>query len=426
MQLLRSSYSSLPEEPGIYLFEDKNADLLYVGKAKNLKNRVSSYFRDTDLGEKTRILVSKIHTITYLPVASEVESLLLEAMYIKKYKPAYNIRLTDGKSYPLIRITTKDLYPAVLIDRQTGDKKSQYFGPFPNAGAMKLVLRTIRRIFPFHSVLKHPKTFCLYHHLDLCPCVPVIDTDEARKEYKKTIQKIITFLEGDIKKVIKELEKERDTYSADENFERAKQIQIKIEAMHLITQPLHMPYEYETNPNLKTDIRRQELEELRYHLRNVGLEVPQIHRIECYDISNTSGTNATGSLVVFTDGEKDAKWYRRFKIKPETKGPNDFAMMYEVLQRRMKHQEWPMPDLIIVDGGKGQISMAKKALEKAGIERPLVGLAKREEIIITADFREILLPKRSHVLQLVMRIRDEAHRFAITYHKKLRSKITFE
>lgn len=397
-----------------------------MGKAKNLKNRVSSYFRDTDLGEKTRILVSKIHTITYLPVASEVESLLLEAMYIKKYKPAYNIRLTDGKSYPLIRITTKELYPAVLIARRADDKKSQYFGPFPNAGAMKLVLRTIRRIFPFHSVLKHPKTFCLYHHLDLCPCVPAIDTDEARKEYKKTIQKIITFLEGDIKKVTKELEKERDTQSADENFEKAKQIQVKIEAMQLITYPLHMPYEYETNPNLKTDIRRQELEELRYHLRNVGLEVPQIHRIECYDISNTSGTNATGSLVVFTDGEKDAKWYRRFKIKPETKGPNDFAMMHEVLQRRMKHLEWPMPDLIIVDGGKGQISMAKKALEKAGIERALVGLAKKEEIIITADFRKILLPKSSHALQLVMRIRDEAHRFAITYHKKLRSKITFE
>jgi len=400
---------------------------LYVGKAKDLRSRVSSYFASSSgLGEKTKVLISKIDTITYIVVSSEVESLLLEANYIKKYTPQYNIRLTDGKSYPLIRIIIDDTFPAVVIARKTDDLKSLYFGPFPNSGAMKLVLKTIRKIFPFQSVINHPKTLCLYNHLGLCPCVTAQDTDVNRKEYKKTIRRIIIFLEGNVAKVIKDLEKERDALSTQENFEKAHTLQEKIQAIHLITHPVHTPYEYEENPNLKTDIRRSELEELRNHLNQVGLLVDPIQRIECYDVSNTSGTNATGSLVVFTDGEKDAKWYRRFKIKPETKGPNDFAMMHEVLTRRLKHTEWPYPQLLIVDGGKGQISMAHKALQEANLSIPLVGLAKKQEIIITSDFREIILPKRSHALQLVMRMRDEAHRFAITYHKKLRSKITFE
>lgn len=427
LHVLASSYGLLPAEPGIYLFRDEAENLLYVGKAKDLKKRVSSYFtKSSGVGEKTRVLISKIHTIEYLTVSSEVESLLLEANYIKKYSPPYNIRLTDGKAYPLIRITIAADVPAVLIARKTDDSKSLYFGPFPNSGAMKLVLKTIRRIFPFQSVENHPKSMCLYHHLGLCPCVTAMNTDEAKKEYKKTIKRIITFLEGSVSQVTKELEKERNTASENEDFEKAQQLQQKIQAINLITHPIHAPFEYEHNPNLKSDIRREELDEIRFHLSQVGLETSEIHRIECYDISNTQGTNATGSMVVFTDGEKDAKWYRRFKIKPETKGPNDFAMMYEVLQRRIRHTEWPLPELFIVDGGKGQTSSAKKALEDSGVTIPLVGLAKKQEIIITSDFREIILPKRSHALQLVMRIRDEAHRFAITYHRKLRSKITFE
>jgi excinuclease ABC subunit C len=400
---------------------------LYVGKAKDLKKRVASYFQKSqDLGEKTKVLVSKIKKIKYLTVSSEVESLLLEANFIKKYSPPYNIRLTDGKSYPLIRLTVDEKYPAVLIARRVDDESSIYFGPYPNAGAMKLVLKTIRRIFPFQSVERHPKAFCLYHHIGLCPCASFVDTPQAQKEYKKTIRRIMTFLEGDVEKVTKDLQKERDDASKKEDFEKAKILQQKIDAIHLITHPVHTPFEYENNPNLKTDIRRKELDELRKHFKQVGLETDEIHRIECYDISNTQGTNATGSLVVFTDGEKDSTWYRRFKIKPETKGPNDFAMMYEVLTRRFKHPEWPLPQLLIVDGGKGQISSAQKAMEDSGVCVPLVGLAKKEETIITSDFREILLPKRSLALQLVMRIRDEAHRFAITYHRKLRSKFTFE
>ncbi len=412
----------MPKDPGIYLFLDEKETILYVGKAKNLKQRVASYFvKSADLGEKTKILVSKIKKIRYVSVSSEIEALLLEANYIKKYEPYYNIRLTDGKSYPLIRVTTKNPFPAVLVARRQDDAASLYFGPFPNASAMKLVLKTIRRIFPFQSIEHHQKTFCLYHHLGVCPCASVVGTQEAKKEYRKTIRRITMFLEGNVSVVIKDLEQERDTYSKEEQYEKAKETQKKIDATYVITHPVHTPFEYDTNPNLKTDIQKVELEELQMHLQQVGVVVPFLQRIECYDISNTSGKNATGSLVVFTHGEKDTKWYRRFKIKPETKGPNDFAMMHEVLQRRIKHTEWPLPDLFVVDGGKGQISSAKKALDEAGMSTPLVGLAKREEIIITSDFHQIILPKKSKALQLLMRLRDEAHRFAITYHRKLRS-----
>lgn len=352
-------------------------------------------------------------------VASEIESLLLEANYIKKYNTPYNIRLADGKAYPLIRITIKDEYPKVLIARRTDDRKSLYFGPFPNAGAMKLVLKTIRHIFPFQSVLHHQKRACLYYHLGLCPC-PEVFKD---KEYKKTIKQIIHFLEGKTKVVLRDLEKQRDKVAKNEEFEIAEILQKKIDAMKLIVYPVHTPLEYDTNPNLLSDIRKREIDNLMEELTKKGTAVSSLKRIECYDISNISGTNAVGSMVVFTNGEKNSSEYRRFKIYQTQKVPNDFAMMQEVLQRRIKHTEWPYPDLIIVDGGKGQISSATKVLDEQHLDIPLIGLAKREETIITSDFKEIKLPKNTPALFLMMRIRDEAHRFAITYHRKLRSKL---
>ncbi len=206
-----------------------------------------------------------------------------------------------------------------------------------------------------------------------------------------------------------------------ENFEKASVLQKKIDSMILIIQPVHKPFEYETNPNLLSDLRNEEMELLRNELLRFGTKTGKLVRIECYDISNTSGKFSTGSMVVFTNGEKDTSEYRRFKIRKDGM-PNDFAMMEEVIERRIKHGDWPMPNLLIVDGGKGQISSALKALQQTNLSIPVVGLAKREEIIITSDFTEIRLPKNSQALHLVMRIRDEAHRFALTYHQKLRSK----
>lgn len=417
---------SLPQEPGIYLFLDENKNIIYVGKAKNLKNRVSSYVGG-QLGEKTKQLVSHIHSVKTILVESELESLLLEAEFIKKYNPKYNIQLTDNKSYQLIKVTPKALFPTVTLMRSHGnpeiyDHQSAYFGPFPSSKAIKSVLKTIRRIFPYQSVENHPKKPCLYHHLGLCPCLPAFNNEENRKEYKKTIRHIIQFLQGKKIEVLKDLEKERDAASKNEEFEKAKSVQQQIDAINYVTSPIKKPFEYEINPNLRADLRTDELSSLKEILNKHGVNVESLDRIECFDISNISGTNSVGSMVVLTNGERDSSQYRRFKTSKNIVGPNDFASMAEVLQRRIRHTEWPYPGLLIVDGGKGQISAAFKVLNDQGLNIPLVGLAKREETIITTDFKEIKLPKDSKALHVVQRIRDEAHRFAITYHRKLRSK----
>lgn len=413
----------MPSQPGVYLFSNVENKVIYVGKAKNLKKRVASYFQKRSvLGDKTRAMVSQIAKIQCVEVESELESFLLEANFVKKFYPRYNIRLTDGKSYPLVRITAKEVYPAVLVARRPEDRNSVYFGPYPSSKTLRAVLRTIRRIFPFQSVANHSKKECLYHHLGLCPCVPAFDNDQNRKAYKKTVKHIIQFMSGEKKQVLKDLEKERDELAEKEQFELAQKIQKQIDTIHYVTSPIHRPFEYETNPNLRTDLREKELNDLRHILAENGVLAEYLERIECYDISNTSGTNAVGSMVVFTNGEKDASQYRRYKISKDIKGPNDFAMMESVLTRRLKHDEWQFPNLFVIDGGKGQITSALKALAKYNLNIPLVGLAKREETIITSDFREISLPRNSDALKFVMRIRDEAHRFAITYHRKLRSK----
>ncbi len=466
----------MPSEAGVYVYLDKNGTVIYVGKAKDLKSRVSSYFvKSANLGAKTQVLVSQIDKINITIVESELEALLLEAFYIKKYNPKYNIKLTDNKQYLKIRITINDDYPKVLLSRREDDKNSLYFGPYPSSGALKLVLKTMRRIFPFVSTPNHPKRICLYNHLGLCPCPPVNDTPELRKEYKKNIKGIIRMLEGESKKIMTELEKERDKASKTEDFERALIFQKRINAMSLITTPFHKPFEYDVNPNLREDKRQQELDGLMTILNEQGMGLEKLERIECYDMSNIQGTNAVGSMVVFVNGEKESSQYRKFKIKrqwdnrPKKDLPNDFAMMQEVLKRRLKHDDWNMPDLIIVDGGKGQVSSALVALVECGMSIPLVGLAKREETIVVPtlggmqggekgsidsdtpmvrtyqellnlrfagtnseknktiivneeNFTEISLPKNSPSLFLIQRLRNEAHRFAITYHRKLRSK----
>lgn len=287
---------------------------------------------------------------------------------------------------------------------------------------MRLVLRTIRRIFPFQSVVNHPKKPCLYYHLGLCPCPNVYASEELEKTYRKNINQISKFLNGKINKVLEELKKEREILSQNENFEKASNIQKKIETIEFILNPIFKPFEYETNPNLVFDLRIKELKTLKEELGKNGVNIKVLKRIECYDVSNIQGSFAAGVMVVFLDGEKDPASYRKFSIKNQkNRKPNDFLMIEEIIIRRLKHKEWPLPDLIIVDGGKGQVGTAVKALKKYNLAIPVIGLAKREEIIVTSDFKEVRLPKRSPALILSMRIRDEAHRFAISYHKKLRS-----
>jgi excinuclease ABC subunit C len=394
-----------------------------VGKAKNLKKRVSSYFGSKDLGEKTTALVAQIDSIKIIEVTSEIEAFLLEERLIKKYLPHYNIKLIDGKSYPSIKITVKDKYPKVLLIRKPESDKALYFGPYTSMTSLKTVLKLLRKIFPYQAVENHSNRLCLYYHLGLCPCPTV--THDAN--YRKNINHIIDFLNGDKNLLIKDLEKEREIASKIEDFEKAGQIQKQIDSITLITSSFYQPFEYEINPNLRSDTVAKNLNDLKVILIANKVMIADLGRIECYDISNTSGINATGSMVVFTNGEKDSSSYRRFKIKRDYHNkPNDFAMMQEMLERRLKHVDWPKPSLIVVDGGKGQTSSVKEIIDSMGLNIPLIGLAKREETIIASDLREIRLPKDSHALQLIMQLRDEAHRFAITYHRKLRSKATFE
>ena len=403
----------------MYLFFDKDGKILYVGKAKNLKTRVSSYFSKQYLGEKTKLLVLQIKKIKTVEVASEIEAFLLEERLIKKYTPRYNIKLLDGKRYPSLKITVKDKYPKVLLVRKQEADNARYFGPYTSTSSLRTVLKILRRIFPYQAVLNHPNKLCLYYHLGLCPCPSVIKDEN----YRQNINHIIDFLEGNKKLLLKDLEKERNQAGIREDFELAQAIQKKIEAIMLITSPFYQPFEYELNPNLRSDVVALNLQSLKEILNANGVSVSELNRIECYDISNTSGLNATGSMVVFTNGEKDSSSYRRFKIKRDYQSkPNDFAMMQEVLERRLGHSDWSKPSLIIVDGGKGQVSSAKRIIDNLSMNIPLIGLAKREETIITPELKEIKLPKDSPALQLMMRLRDEAHRFAITYHKKLRSK----
>ncbi|MBI2420665.1 MAG: GIY-YIG nuclease family protein [Candidatus Levybacteria bacterium] len=219
----------MPTNPGVYIFLNNKGEVLYVGKAKNLKTRVSSYFQNkSELGPKTRILVSQVKNIKTISVDSEIESLLLEANLIKKHSPKYNSRLTDGKSYPYIRIT-KDRFPAVLVVRRDDDKKSIHFGPFPNSSALYLVLKTVRRIFPFQSVKHHSKKMCLYNHLGLCPCPPIFKTEKELKEYKKDINRLVKFLRGNKNLVLRDLEKEREGFSKNQEFEEAAKLQAQID-----------------------------------------------------------------------------------------------------------------------------------------------------------------------------------------------------
>lgn len=394
-----------------------------MGKAINLRKRISSYFQDKNLGEKTKQLASSISSIKTISVTSEVEAFLLEERLIKKYHPKFNISLKDAKTYPFVEVNVKDKYPSVVLTRKKENVSSVYFGPYTSVNSLRAVLKMLRHIFPYVSVKNHPNYLCLYYHLKLCPCPNIT----KNPDYKMNIKHIVDFLSGKTKKVLSDLEKEREFYSKNELYEMAKETQKQIENIKLITSSFYKPFEFEFNPNLKSDVVNNQLLELKTVLNLNNVLVKDLNRIECFDISNMSGKNSTGSMVVFKNGEKDGSSYRRFKVRKfYNNKPNDFAMMQEVLKRRLKHNEWGIPSLIVIDGGKGQVSAALKVLSAINTQIPIIGLAKREEIIISRELNEIKLPKNSNALKLIMRIRDEAHRFAIAYHRKLREKIIFD
>lgn len=392
------------------------------------KKASSAYFRDkTTLGPRTQILTTKIASVDHVAVASELEALLLEANFIKRYEPPFNVRWTDGKAYPFIKITIKDTYPAVLQSRRMDDPKALFFGPFPNIGDARRILKWVRRIFPYQSIRNHPKKHCLYYHLGLCPCPPLLDKEDLVK-YRRNIRYLIQFLEGKKDSLLHALEKEMKFAAKNEDFEEAAALKHQIEVIKIITTQTRRPFEYIRNPNLLSDEAIFDLESLSEVLGKHGIEISKLSRIECYDISNTQGKEATGSMVVTTDGLIDKSQYRRFRVRLKNT-PDDVAMHKEVLSRRLKREKWPMPDLIVIDGGTAQVNAARTVLKEVGIPIPVIGLAKRlEEIIIPATEglalrnKSIVLPRNHRGLKLLQRLRDEAHRFALTYHRKLRQK----
>ena len=396
-----------------------------MGKAKDIKNRVTSYFKNKLLDTKTIKLVSLISSTEIIQVNSEIEAFLLEATLIKKYKPFYNLKLIDDKSYPYIEITTND-NPSVTITRKKLEKKAIYLGPYSDAMALKTVLKLIRRIFPYQSIKNHPKRKCLYFHLGLCPCV--LANPGNMSEYKKNLRSVKSFLNGKKEVVVKQLLAGQKKSVKNEEFEKAQNVQEKIEFIKLITSVSYEPFKYMEMPDFYFERIKREIESLRGILKPYYPKLLNLQRIECYDISNFGGKEATGSMVVFINGHKTTKEYRRFKIKTKST-PDDFFMMNEVLQRRFKRDGWKEPNLIIVDGGKGQVGAALKAMANRNIKIPLIGLAKREEIIVIPIknrtgiiFEEINLKNSTPGINLIRAIRDEAHRFAITYHKLLRRK----
>lgn len=406
----------LPTLPGVYLFKNLAGEIIYIGKAINLKNRVSSYFqKNSSLLPRTQNMVAQISALEMIPVQSEIEALILEARLIKKHYPYFNIRLKDDKDYLYIKIT-KEEFPTIKVARKRDlDDALDYYGPFPDGTSVRRVLKSLRKIFPYSTCQPNSKKACFYYHLSLCTGVCIGKV--TPKEYRKIIRSFRDFMDGKKEKVLKSLEKEMYRQAKFLNFEKALIYKQQIQMIEYVTQPIGRIEAYVENPNLLEDIREKQLEDL----ANVLGIKHELHRIECYDISHTMGSYTSGSMVVLTDGNPDTNEYRRFRIKT-VKGIDDYASLKEVIRRRL-HNDWPTPDLMVIDGGKGQLNACFEVLQELKLPYPVIGLAKREEeIFVPGSSEAIKLNRDNKSLQLIQLIRDEAHRFALKYHRSMRSK----
>jgi excinuclease ABC subunit C len=431
MLFFPKSVLRIPEIPGIYIFRGKNCEILYIGKAKNLKRRVSSYFQNKkSIDFKTIKLVTLIHSIKIIQVNFEFEALLLEAKLIKKYKPKYNVIWKDDKHYIYIKITKED-FPRVLLSRKVDDNSSLYFGPFPSTRIVRDIIVNIRNIIPFCNQKPEIERPCFYTHLGLCdPCPSKIrklsdkEYFNQKTKYRNNIIQIKYLLSGNTSKVKHYITSQMEIYAQNLLFEKAAMFRNKLQNLDYLTSHFSPTESFIENPYLASQRLKNEQKELTNILNKYFTHLKLLKRIECYDISNIFGKYAVGSLVTFVDGYPQKNYYRRFKIKMPDQ-INDFAMLSEILSRRLKHLEWPIPDLFVVDGGKPQLIAFKKIMNISQTKVPYIGLAKEEEkliIPILNNFITLKLPNHSPALHLIQRIRDEAHRFAHKYHTLLRLK----
>ncbi|OGD63901.1 hypothetical protein A2160_01605 [Candidatus Beckwithbacteria bacterium RBG_13_42_9] len=362
-----------PQKPGIYLFRDHRGQVLYVGKAINLRHRLSFYTRFAKASLKTQLFLAKAEKVNWIIVRSEIESLLLEMNLIKQLKPPYNLAGRDDKR-PAYLVITKEALPKIKISRLPKGKED-FFGPFPSLRKLHQILKALRPIFSFCTCQK-PKNSCLYAKLGLCRPVPLATTSSGeRQQYLKQIRQLKLFLSGRVKQVLANLNKEMKALSLNQDYEKAAQIRDQISAINeLLARPPQIASYLASQvlqPNLP-QARLQSLETLLCH--------KPIVRIEGYDVANLGGRLATASMVAFVNGMPDSSQYRRFKIRLPAL-PNDPAMISHALARRLKHREWPLPDLILIDGGKTQLSRCQKVINQP-LKIKLVGLAKREETLI--------------------------------------------
>lgn len=407
---IKEIINRIPLTSGVYLMKNEADKVIYIGKAVSLRKRVQSYFRKRVHGDKTDLLVADVRDIDYIETASEAEALILEASLIKQYKPKYNVELRDDKSYPYIEITGEE-FPRISVERPRVKKKtSKYYGPYTKVTLVREALALMRKIFHFRTCDPFPKKECLDYHIGLCdaPCISKI----TKKNYTKNIRSIRLILEGKKDELYRSLKKDMEDLSKDQKFEQAAVVRDQLQAIGAL---------YSGTQDINYYKEAEQLMRM--------LALPRLpERIECFDISNIMGNQSVGSMVSFFNGKPDKNNYRRFRIK-EVEGIDDYKMIAEVVRRRyrrLKNEGLMYPDLVVIDGGKGQLAAACDELKKLEIEIPIISLAKREEEVFLPKKRNaVKLSLNSLGLRLLQRIRDEAHRFAISYHRKLRSKHAF-
>jgi len=416
----KAKLKNLPDSPGVYLMKDKSDKILYIGKASSLKKRVSSYFHAKDVSYRQRIWVPKVEKIDFIPTHSEAEALIYEASFIRSMRPKYNVDLKDDKSYPYLKLTNEE-YPKLIITRRRLSDGARYFGPFTNVKLLKKAILYMRKIFPLRTCNRLPKKVCILYHINECigPCSSKV----SKGEYGRIVKELVLFLEGRRKELLKKLTGRMKLAAHKMHFEEALSIRDKISALSIATEG-----------GVKISAF-DEVEDLRHLLRLRR----RLHRIEAFDISNISGKEAVGSMVVFINGKPAKSEYRKYRIKTVDQ-IDDYAMMKEVIMRRYKRvlkERLRLPDLIIIDGGKGHLSAACAALSVVGAycntplqhgrsplpPIPIIGIAKEfERIWLPGEDIPLSLHKNSPILHLLQRIRDEAHRFAHAYFRVLRRK----
>lgn len=431
---LKQKLKSLPGSPGVYFHKSKSGEIIYVGKAAILKNRVRQYFQSKKtMDVKTLALVNEIYDTDWVETDSEIDALFLESEMVKRYMPRYNILLRDDKSQMFIRINMKDDFPYISFTRNPSDDGDEYFGPYYNGYAVKKALRYLRKSFPyFTSDAKSGIKSSLDVHIGLSPGPEV-----SSANYKTNLRRLIRYIEGGKASLIKEINTEMRKAAEDQNFEDAARLRNIIRNLRELQQKIM--FGDKEFLDISKDYALADLVEL------LGLKnVPS--RIEGYDISHMSGTNVVASMVVFTNGVSDRAEYRKFKTKIEHN--NDFYNMNETISRRFSEKNiksWGSPSLVVIDGGKGQLGAAIEARDLSNHTNiPFIGLAKQQEQIVVKyqgsnikinkdklselngyqevsdDFVLLNLPHESHVIKLLQRIRDESHRFAVSYHTVLK------